>query len=126
MPVNQKDKVNTFRVHDGKTDNKNVSKRILTISYTYDADQKELKYGAAVFKKDLPTDVFNKKEHRQTSLARLEKRPVVVADFKDEGKIEEFQKNVRALIFKNGVRAKTPKLTSQTTYQFETAVENVE
>lgn len=107
-------------------------KRILTISYTYDKENETLKYACCIYKNDNPSEVFVKKAHRATSLARLAKRPVIITNFADNNKsendgkdeefqkIEEFRKRVRKLIFTHGVCSKkipSSKTTSQQSSQ---------
>ena len=103
MPINKKDSPSTFRTHEGK--------RIVTISYVYNKETKELRYGGAIFRKDKPTDTFIKKAHTATSLSRLTKKPVIVENVEDTAKIEDFRRRVRDYVHTYGV-CKTTKRVS--------------
>lgn len=90
----------TFRTPEqGKTP------RIVTVTYEFDRNKKELKYGACIYKED-GTDFFSKKKHRETADSRLKVRPVIIDNIEDSGKMEEFHVRIRDLVRKHGVRGK--------------------
>ena len=50
--------------------------RVFTVAYTYDRETGHAQYGAAVFRRDRPSESFVKAEHRKTAAGRYEKCPV--------------------------------------------------
>lgn len=79
--------------------------RTVCIVYDYDREEQILKYGATIHRKEGDgKDEFQKKPHRQTAIGRLEKRPVVVANFEDSVNIKDFNKRLRKLLPEHHVR----------------------
>ena len=84
-------------------------KRTIAVVFNYDRSTRELRYGASIFRAD--DDESRKKlrqratrkSHRMTALGRLNKNPVVVHDFQDTEKIDQFNDKVRKLLLTHGV-----------------------
>lgn len=53
--------------------------RRFAVAYRYNFDTGVVEYGASVFRKDTPKDVFVKTAHRQTADERLTVRPVQIS-----------------------------------------------
>ncbi len=92
-----------FRVHE--TSGKGMH-RTITIQYEYDRQNKVLKYGASVFKREQPGEKFNKVGNLDTARVRFQKHPVVVNNFEDDGTLKDFHHSVRKQLYKHGVRGK--------------------
>lgn len=92
----------------------NASKhRNITVNYEYDRVTKTLKYGASIYCTKLDgARHFSKQAHRETARGRLVKCPVVVTGFEDNGNLDDFNKNIRPLLYRHGV---TSKRSGQTT-----------
>jgi hypothetical protein len=82
-------------------------RRLVAITYT--TENNTVKYGAAIFKKDKPDEVFNKKKLRQTALGRLEKHPQTIVFNNDELKTmtkENVADYIRNYMHTHGVKSK--------------------
>lgn len=58
------------------TDSKDNLPRIIVVAYSYDKTSQQVSYGAAIFKKESPSETFQKALLRNTACKRLELRPV--------------------------------------------------
>lgn len=87
-----------------KKSNTNPKTRIV-ICYEYDRVNERLKYGATIFNRKEKDDVFNRKEHRETALKRLQVRPVIVEGVKDDGNsLQDFNNKIRRLLPTHGTK----------------------
>ncbi len=76
--------------------------RIVTIAYDYDRINKKVTYGHAIYNINDPKDPspkpFNKKAHRLTAQARLEKKPQILENVEDDSDLKSFHEKIRRLI----------------------------
>ncbi len=80
--------------------------RTITIQYEYDRQNKVLKYGASVFKREQLGERFDKEGNFNTARARFQRHPVVINNFEDNGTLKDFHSSVRKQLYKHGVRGK--------------------
>jgi hypothetical protein len=86
---------------------KGNTKRVITIQYKYDRINKKLEYGAAIHKSEVnASDKYDKEAHKATAIARFKEHPVVVENFVDNGEKKLFNKELRGLLHKHGVKSK--------------------
>lgn len=82
------------------------TRRRITIKCRYNRTTKELTYAAVVWRTPLNSkEKYNKKEQNKIVEERFAKVPVVVKDFHDTGRLDEFHNNVRKQLFKNSCHA---------------------
>ena len=82
------------------------TRRYVTIKCVYNRTTKELTYGAVIWRSPLKSkEKYDKKQQKKIAAERFEKFPVVVKDFFDTGRLDEFHNNVRKQLFKTGCHA---------------------
>ena len=80
-------------------------KRIVTIAYEYNRSTKVLKYGASMYKQTKDEkDIFIKKNQRHTAYQRLDKCPVQLHEFEDDGSLHNFHMAIRKMLYKYGAK----------------------
>jgi hypothetical protein len=108
QPRERKPVVTRFARFNEAKDSTGKFTRIVTICYTYDRQNQTLKYGATIYRATNDRkDVFNRKKHNTTASERMKNNPVVIDGFEDTKTLPEFHNNMRNLLYKNKVRAKT-------------------
>jgi len=80
--------------------------RVFTVAYIHDRHTGETQYGAAVFRRDSPSETFIKSEHRQTASGRLSKCPVSLTVKTETA--NELEQAIRDSIRSVGVRGPRP------------------
>lgn len=90
------------------------AKRIIAIAYSYDQD-KNIKYGASIFKKETKTDICVKSQIRETAIERFNKFPVcfnLKNIYPSKIKFDEIIKEIRIKMYKYGVGGRESILNS--------------
>ena len=86
--------------------------RVVAVFYRYDRVNKELKYGASIFRTEKKpeskcfVEKCNKQAHLETAKKRFNKLPVIVKDVEDTSNLRDFNLKIRRMIYQNGVHSK--------------------
>jgi hypothetical protein len=85
-------------------------KRIVTVKYNYVRSTRTLKYAAVIWRSEVDSrEQYHRKAHNETLNKRFENYPVVVRDFADNGSLDNFQENIRKLLFGYGCKNRPSK-----------------
>lgn len=116
VPSNETTKTQRLRRFFFNEDNSNNHRRV-TIVYKHDRQTKTLTYGASIYhtprhvndihsidSKSHKSEKFDKNKHYETAVKRFNEHPVVVQNFQDDGKFQDFRLSVRKLLFTHGCR----------------------
>lgn len=95
--------VRVFRRYEPK-DRSGKLRRVATIAYRFDADQKKAWYGGAIWRRDEEKECFNKKAHLNTARGRLMTCPVELEV--DGETLDEVEMKIRRATFTRGVKGK--------------------
>lgn len=79
-------------------------KRIVTVYYKYNRQKNVLKYGASIYVLDESYNHFDRKKHVESAMGRFNKNPVVVNDVTDDSNIAKFNRKIRRLVHRYGVK----------------------
>ena len=85
------------------------AKRIIAIAHSY--DDKNVKYGASIFRKVYKTDICVKSHIRETAIDRFNKNPVCfslsnISEIENKLKYNDIVKQIRYKIYKQGVKGR--------------------
>lgn len=96
------------------------AKRVIAIAYSYDQN-KNVKYGASIFRKINKNDICIKSQIRETALDRFNKYPVCfsLSDTTNKIKYDEVVKQIRYKMYKYGVQGREPIYSSLTNLDSE-------
>jgi hypothetical protein len=97
------DRVRFFYRREPSNKDSPIHRRIV-VAYKHNSDTGNTVYGASIFRKTNPKDIFTRKNHRNTAKNRLLKYPVSVI-VKSE-KLGGVENKIRKLMFTHGVKSK--------------------
>lgn len=108
--------------YDDRLNCKQGTKRLTVVCYHYNKITKECRYAAALFKEDKANEIDEhfgtkknlKKQLRHTALKRLSKKPMIIPDVEDNGKLDDFHKQIRSFVRIFGAYKKPSRLCDPT------------
>lgn len=113
-------RINNLTTKSGK-DKPNAT--AYTVAFSYNQWNGRVRYGACKFSKTENNEVFSKKAHRDTALARYTKYPVYYEVFFEDGTpsqmLHEVRESIKKMIFTLGMRCRHPKDLAMKVKPFE-------
>ena len=87
----------------------NTATRVIALAYSY--DEKQIWYGASIFRRTFLNEICIKSDIRYTALERFFQSPIYI-DYNNEISVNQVQRIIRTMMYKHGVKSKNSEISN--------------